>query len=94
MLCHNGEINTLRGNKNWMDARMGQMVSPTMNQGGETSELLPVCSDEMTDSGNFDSVLELLVRGSKRSVPEAMMMLIPEAWQNNPKVCMYSWLVG
>ena len=81
MMCHNGEINTLRGNKNWMYSRGGIMESPFY--GDETSLLLPATSDHMSDSGNFDSVLELLTKGSNRSLPEAVMMMIPEAWQDN-----------
>ena len=81
MMCHNGEINTLRGNKNWMYSRGGIMDSPVY--GDETSHLLPATSDNMSDSGNFDSVLELLTKGSERSLPEAVMMMIPEAWQDN-----------
>jgi glutamate synthase domain-containing protein 1 len=81
MMCHNGEINTLRGNKNWMYSRGGIMESPIY--GDETSQLLPATSDNMSDSGNFDSVLELLTKGSNRSLPEAVMMMIPEAWQDN-----------
>jgi len=85
MLCHNGEINTLRGNKNWMLARSGVMHSPVLNA-DDQSGLMPICSDNMTDSGNADSVLELLTRGSNRSVPEAIMMMIPEAWQNDSSI--------
>ena len=81
MMCHNGEINTLRGNKNWMYSRGGIMDSPVY--GDDTPQLLPVTSDNMSDSGNFDSVLELLTKGSNRSLPEAVMMMIPEAWQDN-----------
>jgi len=81
MMCHNGEINTLRGNKNWMFSRGGIMESPIY--GDETSHLLPATSDNMSDSGNFDSVLELLTKASNRSLPEAVMMMIPEAWQDN-----------
>jgi glutamate synthase (NADPH/NADH) len=81
MMCHNGEINTLRGNKNWMFSRGGIMESPIY--GDETSQLLPATSDHMSDSGNFDSVLELLTKGSNRMLPEAVMMMIPEAWQDN-----------
>ena len=51
--------------------------------GDETSQLLPVTSDNMSDSGNFDSVLELLTKASDRSLPESVMMMIPEAWQDN-----------
>lgn len=82
MMCHNGEINTLRGNKNWMYSRGGIMESPIF--GDDTSHLLPATSDNMSDSGNFDSVLELMTKaGSNRSLPEAVMMMIPEAWQDN-----------
>lgn len=82
MMCHNGEINTLRGNKNWMYSRGGIMESPVF--GDDTSHLLPVTSDNMSDSGNFDAVLELLTKaGANRPLPEAVMMMIPEAWQDN-----------
>jgi len=81
MMCHNGEINTLRGNKNWMFSREGLMESDYY--GPQTSQLLPATSDGMSDSGNFDSVLELLTKASDRSLPECMMMMIPEAWQDN-----------
>jgi glutamate synthase (NADH) len=81
MMCHNGEINTLRGNKNWMYSRGGIMESPVF--GDDTQNILPVTSDYMSDSGNFDAVLELLTKGSERSLPEAVMMMIPEAWQDN-----------
>ena len=86
LLCHNGEINTLRGNKNWMAARMAAMRVPFMErQGRATAELAPFTSDDKTDSGNLDAVLELLVRGSEeRSLPEAMLMMVPEAWQSAP----------
>jgi glutamate synthase (NADPH/NADH) len=81
MMCHNGEINTLRGNKNWMYSRGGIMESEIY--GDDTMHLLPATSDNMSDSGNFDSVLELLTKASNRSLPEAVMMMIPEAWQDN-----------
>merc|ERR1719223_2341494 len=54
--------------------------------GNDTHQLLPATSDNMSDSGNFDSVLELLTKASERSLPEAVMMMIPEAWQNNPNL--------
>ena len=60
LMCHNGEINTLRGNKNWMRARSALLKAPSF--GDETAKLLPVTSDEMSDSGNFDAVLEELGR--------------------------------
>lgn len=81
MMCHNGEINTLRGNKNWMYSCEGIMESPIF--GDNTSFLLPAVSDNTSDSGNFDSVLELLTKASNRSLPESVMMMIPEAWQDN-----------
>lgn len=74
----------MRGNKNWMKARQGLMkcaglgLPPAILQ-----KLLPVVPEWQSDSGSFDTVLELLVR-SGRDLPEAMMMLIPEAWQNDP----------
>ncbi|EQC29281.1 NADH-dependent glutamate synthase 1 [Saprolegnia diclina VS20] len=84
VMCHNGEINTLRGNKNWMFARGSKAHNKYFGQA--TASLLPVCSDGMSDSGNFDSALELLSKASScdRTLPETMMMMIPEAWQNNP----------
>jgi glutamate synthase domain-containing protein 2/glutamate synthase domain-containing protein 3/glutamate synthase domain-containing protein 1 len=86
IMCHNGEINTLRGNKNWMYARGGTLHSSYF--GNRTQDLLPVCSDQKSDSGNFDAVLEILTKASScnRSLPEAMMMMIPEAWQNDPLI--------
>jgi len=84
MMCHNGEINTLRGNKNWMFSRGGLMASEYF--GNDTHQLLPATSDNMSDSGNFDSVLELMAKASERSLPEAVMMMIPEAWQDNPNL--------
>ena len=81
MMCHNGEINTLRGNKNWMYSRGGIMGSDYY--GDATSQLLPATGDHMSDSGNFDSVLELMAKATNRSLPECVMMMIPEAWQDN-----------
>ena len=82
MMCHNGEINTLRGNKNWMTSRVGLMSSELL--GEENGQIiLKTTADDMSDSGNFDAVLELLAKGSNRSIPECMMMMIPEAWQDN-----------
>jgi glutamate synthase (NADH) len=83
MLGHNGEINTLRGNVNWMRAREGVMKCERLGlTDDELQRLLPVVPPAQSDSGSFDSVLELLVRNG-RDLPEAMMMCIPEAWQNN-----------
>ena len=83
-LLRAGEINTLRGNKNWMKARQGVLKCASMGLApGVLAKLLPVVPEWQSDSGSFDTVLELLVR-SGRDLPEAMMMLIPEAWQNDP----------
>ena len=79
-MSHNGEINTLRGNVNWMKAREGQLRSELF--GEELQRLFPVTDTFTSDSGIFDNVLELLLLGG-RSLPEAIMMMIPEAWQNH-----------
>ena len=81
MMCHNGEINTLRGNVNWMLAREATAISPTLGP-HKTAALFPTCSDEYSDSGNLDSVLELLTQTSSMSMPEAILMLVPEAYQS------------
>ncbi|HLQ31124.1 MAG TPA: glutamate synthase large subunit, partial [Chloroflexota bacterium] len=80
-IAHNGEINTLRGNVNWMHAREKLLESPLFDE--DVKKLLPVITPGGSDSAIFDNVLELLVAGG-RSVAHAMMMLIPEAWQNDP----------
>ncbi len=79
-MSHNGEINTLRGNMNWMHAREG--VVRTDLFGEDLRKCFPICEEDCSDSGTFDNALEfLLVTG--RSLPEAVMMMIPEAWQNH-----------
>ena len=80
LLCHNGEINTLQGNVNWMRARQALLRSDLF--GSDFDRLFPVVNPETSDSGILDNVLELLVE-SGRSMPEAIMMLIPEAWENH-----------
>ncbi|TOY93485.1 glutamate synthase large subunit [Vibrio fluvialis] len=80
-IAHNGEINTVRGNLNWMKAREAILQSNLFTQ-AEIDMLLPVCQEGASDSANFDMVLELLVL-SGRSLPHALMMMIPEAWQEN-----------
>ncbi len=80
MIAHNGEINTLRGNKNWMAARQAVMKSPYY--GKDLKRMLPIIMEGQSDSATFDSVLELLVM-SGRSLPHAMMMMIPEAWSKH-----------
>ncbi len=77
MIAHNGEINTLRGNVNWMRARESQLASELF--GDDLAKLLPVVRPGGSDTANFDNVLELLVLAG-RSLPHAMMMMIPEAY--------------
>jgi len=79
-LCHNGEINTLRGNINWMHAREKQFASPLF--GDDIKKVLPIIESNGSDSAMFDNCLELLVR-TGRSLPHAVLMMIPEAWQND-----------
>ena len=80
LICHNGEINTLRGNINWMRARQGAISSPIL--GKDLDKLWPLIYDGQSDSASFDNALELLVMGGY-SVAHAMMMMIPEAWENH-----------
>jgi glutamate synthase (NADPH/NADH) large chain len=80
-MAHNGEINTLRGNRNWLAARQGMMSSPLF--GADLEKVFPISEPYCSDSGNFDNALELLLHAG-RSLPEAVMMMIPEAWQNHP----------
>jgi glutamate synthase domain-containing protein 2/glutamate synthase domain-containing protein 1/glutamate synthase domain-containing protein 3 len=82
-LAHNGEINTLRGNINWMYSRQGLLKSELF--GKKLKKLFPVIIPGGSDSATIDNVLELLVL-SGRSIAQAMMMLIPEAWQNNSHI--------
>ena len=79
-LCHNGEINTVRGNINWMNARRHNMNSKVL--GEDLEKLWPVIGDSPSDSSTFDNALELLVMGGY-SLPHAMMLMIPEAWNGN-----------
>ena len=83
MIAHNGEINTLRGNKNWMAAREAVMESEYY--GKDLKRMLPIIMEGQSDSATFDTVLELLVL-SGRSLPHAVMMMIPEAWSKNDKM--------
>ena len=76
-VIHNGEINTLRGNINWMTARQAMFSSPQF--GDEINKLYPVVSSDQSDTASFDNALELLL-ASERSLPHALMMMIPEAW--------------
>ncbi len=79
-IAHNGEINTLRGNENWMRAREKMFSSPLF--GDDIRKLLPIIETTGSDTTKFDNTLELLVR-TGRSLPHAVMMMIPEAWQNH-----------
>ena len=80
LICHNGEINTLRGNVNWIRARQGAISSPVL--GDDLGKIWPLIYDGQSDSASFDNALELLVMGGY-SVAHAMMMMIPEAWENH-----------
>ena len=79
-MSHNGEINTLRGNVNKMRSREGIMESDLF--GDDVKKIMPVIEPDLSDSGSFDNVLELLLQ-SGRELPEAVMMMVPEAWQNH-----------
>ncbi|MBA0125640.1 glutamate synthase large subunit [Haloechinothrix sp. YIM 98757] len=79
-VAHNGEINTIRGNRNRMRAREALLESDLIP--GDLSRLYPICSEEGSDSASFDEVLELLHLGG-RSLPHAVLMMIPEAWEND-----------
>jgi glutamate synthase (NADPH/NADH) large chain len=79
-MAHNGEINTLAGNRNWMRAREALLATPLI--GGDLSRIYPVCTPRASDSASFDEVLELLHLGG-RSLPHAVLMMIPEAWENH-----------
>src|SRR5258708_18572929 len=80
-VAHNGEINTLRGNSNWMRAREGLLRSPLL--GDDIKKLFPIITPNGSDSATFDNVVELLLQAG-RPLPHVMAMLIPEAWSGNP----------
>ncbi len=77
-IAHNGEINTLKGNRNWMAAREALLASDLIP--GDLSRLFPICTPHASDSASFDEVLELLHLGG-RSLPHAVLMMVPEAWE-------------
>jgi glutamate synthase (NADPH/NADH) large chain len=79
-MAHNGEINTVAGNRNWMRAREALLATPLI--GGDLERIYPVCTPGASDSASFDEVLELLHLGG-RSLPHAVLMMIPEAWENH-----------
>jgi glutamate synthase (NADPH) large chain len=79
-IAHNGEINTVKGNRNWMRARETLLQSDLIP--GDLKRLFPIVNNSGSDSASFDEVLELLYLGG-RSLPHAMLMMIPEAWENH-----------
>jgi glutamate synthase (NADPH) large chain len=88
LIAHNGEINTIRGNRNWMRARETQLTSDvfgTDTRGRGIERLTPVLDDSMSDSASFDSCLELLHLAG-RSLPHALLMMIPEPWERHQEM--------
>lgn len=83
-IAHNGEINTIRGNVNKMKSKEALLSSSLFSQ-KEIEQLLPICDHTLSDSANLDELLELLIM-SGRSLPHALMMLVPEAWQYNKQM--------
>jgi glutamate synthase (NADPH/NADH) large chain len=79
-MAHNGEINTVAGNRNWMRAREALLSTPLI--GGDLDRIYPVCTHGASDSASFDEVLELLHLAG-RPLPHAVLMMIPEAWENH-----------
>ena len=86
-IAHNGEINTIRGNLNWWMSKEKLLASTNFTE-EELDKLKPICGDSLSDSGNFDNVLEFLVL-SGFSLPHALMMMIPEAWQHDDQMDEY-----
>ncbi len=84
MIAHNGEINTVRGNLNWWKSKESLLKSSLFTE-EEMERLYPICGEHLSDSGNFDNVLEFLVLNGF-SLPHALMMMIPEAWQHDDKM--------
>ena len=82
MIAHNGEINTVQGNRNWMRARQSQLESDVL---GDIRSILPINTPGASDSASFDEVVELLNLAG-RSLPHAMMMMVPEAYENQTDV--------
>ncbi|MFI6484381.1 glutamate synthase large subunit [Nonomuraea sp. NPDC050663] len=82
-IAHNGEINTVKGNRNWMRAREAMLSSELIP--GDLERLFPICDPDASDTASFDEVLELLHLGG-RSLPHAVLMMIPEAWENHTEM--------
>ncbi|MET7367226.1 glutamate synthase large subunit [Streptomyces sp. NPDC005566] len=80
-VAHNGEINTVKGNRNWMKARESQLASSLFGS-AQLDRIFPVCTPDASDSASFDEVLELLHLGG-RSLPHSVLMMVPEAWENH-----------
>jgi len=91
LLGHNGEINTLQGNINWMAAREAELASPHWSS-ADLEALTPLVDNERSDSANLDSVMELLVRAG-HTPAEAVAILVPEAYQNQPELASYPEIV-
>ena len=88
-IAHNGEINTIKGNRNWMRTREALLASDLL--AGDLRRLFPICTDGASDSASFDEVLELLHMGG-RSLPHAVLMMVPEAWENaDPATMKPAW---
>lgn len=87
-VAHNGEINTVKGNRNWMRARESQLASDLFSAAGhaegpaDLERIFPICTPGASDTASFDEVLELLHLGG-RSLPHSVLMMIPEAWENH-----------
>ncbi|RJL24708.1 glutamate synthase large subunit [Bailinhaonella thermotolerans] len=82
-IAHNGEINTVKGNRNWMRAREAMLATGLIP--GDLERLFPICDPDASDTASFDEVLELLHLGG-RSLPHAVLMMIPEAWENHTEM--------
>ncbi|CAD5117336.1 DgyrCDS6121 [Dimorphilus gyrociliatus] len=94
-LAHNGEINTLRGNVNMMISREGVVSSKSFTD-SELSSIFPIIEPEMSDSGSLDNALELLMHAGERQLPEAVVTMVPEAWQRDTTMALnkrnfYKW---
>src|SRR5215470_216108 len=81
-IAHNGEINTVTGNENWMRAREALIKTDLFGKGADLDKVAPICTPGASDTARFDEVLELLHLGG-RSLPHAVLMMIPEAWERN-----------
>ncbi|MEZ5322754.1 MAG: hypothetical protein R2698_11910 [Microthrixaceae bacterium] len=82
-VAHNGEINTVQGNQNWMRAREAMLASPDLP--GDIERLFPICTPGASDTARFDEALELLHLGGY-DLPHAVLMMIPEAWENHTEM--------